>query len=107
MAEPIKIQLTLDNLSQDLDSDTQFLSSQPIRPDEQLEEFVIDTTPAIPEELKVETMVSSEIYIAPELTYRLPSLPGISDQNAFLVVLSSVLVLIFILVAAKIYSKSF
>jgi hypothetical protein len=39
MAEPKVVPLTLDSLTRDLNNDTQFLS-QPIRPEEQVEELV-------------------------------------------------------------------
>ena len=74
MAEPKVVPLTLDSLTRDLNNDTQFLS-QPIRPDEQVEELVqqgipnLETTPDVPEEFKIDTMVRSDIYATPDLTY--------------------------------------
>ena len=74
MAEPKVVPLTLDSLTRDLNNDTQFLS-QPIRPDEQVEELVqqgnpnLETTPDVLEEFKIDTMVRSDIYATPELTY--------------------------------------
>ena len=46
MAEPKVVPLTLDDLTNDLDNDTQFLS-QPIRPDEQVEELVQQGNPTL------------------------------------------------------------
>ena len=66
MAEPKVVPLTLDSLTRDLNNDTQFLS-QPIRPDEQVEELVqqgnpnLETTPDVLEEFKIDTMVTSYI----------------------------------------------
>lgn len=74
MAEPKVVPLTLDSLTRDLNNDTQFLS-QPIRPEEQVEELVqqgnpnVEITPYVPEEFKIDTMVRSDIYATPELTY--------------------------------------
>lgn len=74
MAEPKVVPLTLDSLTRDLNNDTQFLS-QPIRPEEQVEELVyqgnpnLEITPDVPEEFKIDTMVRSDIYATPELTY--------------------------------------
>ena len=46
MAEPKVVPLTLDDLTRDLDNDTQFLS-QPIRPDEQVEELFQQGNPTL------------------------------------------------------------
>ncbi len=74
MAEPKVVPLTLDSLTRDLNNDKQFLS-QPIRPDEQVEDLFqqgnpnVETTPDLDEEFKIDTMVRSDIYATPELTY--------------------------------------
>jgi hypothetical protein len=75
MAEPKVVPLTLDDLTRDLSNDTQFLS-QPIRPDEQVEELVQqenpnlqpEITPGVPQEFTIDTIVRSDVYATPNLT---------------------------------------